>query len=73
MAYNKFPIDPKIERWHQDFDKLQHIWAVWCVQNATRYATASQAWNAFVAEQRLNSFKIDLGDSTARPAAGPAR
>ena len=64
MTHYKFPIDPKIERWHQDFDELQHVWTAWCAQNASRYTTASQAWYAFVTEQRLNSFKIDFGDSS---------
>ena len=73
MDYNKFPIEPKIERWHQDFDKLQQIWIAWCAQNASRYATASQAWNAFVNEQRLNSFKIDIRDSSAGSATGSVR
>ena len=73
MTHNKFSVDPKIERWHQDFDKLQHIWTAWCAKNASRYATASQAWTAFVTEQRLNSFKIDIGDPSTGPASKPVR
>jgi hypothetical protein len=53
-------IDTNIERWHCDFERLNESWALWCEENATKYNTASQAWSAFIDEQRPKGLTIDF-------------
>lgn len=57
---NGFELDPKIERWHQDFEKMKRNWADWCVKNATNYDSATQAWGAFIREHQQQAFHFDI-------------
>ena len=57
MGGQEYKIDPIIEKWHYDFDQMQQLWSEWCDQNATKYASASQAWAAFIRECQQQSLK----------------
>jgi hypothetical protein len=53
-------VDPVIEQWHHNFERVAEAWKAWCEENAVRYDTASQAWRVFVEQQRLSRWRFDL-------------
>lgn len=50
MSAQTYQVDPNIEKWHSDFDRVQKLWAEWCALNATRFDTAIEAWGVFIKE-----------------------
>lgn len=50
MATQMYQTDPMIEQWHHNFEQVQRLWADWCVENATRFDSATEAWAAFIKE-----------------------
>ena len=55
-------IDQKIEQWHRTFEELRQTWNEWCSKNAVNYDSASEAWGAFVDEQRKHQSRVDSGN-----------
>lgn len=54
----EFKIDPAIDCWYEEFERVRQLWIEWCEKNITRYKSMSPAWKAFVVDLHRQSIQL---------------
>ncbi|MCG3208672.1 MAG: hypothetical protein FOGNACKC_02284 [Anaerolineae bacterium] len=54
----QYEMDPAIERWHEEFERVRHLWINWCETNIIYCESASEAWLAFLEEMQQQRVQL---------------